>query len=206
MNVPSTPYPPMPPQQQPASHAPFGASPQGYPPFGYPPQGSKKKKKRAWIIVLVLLLAAIVVGCLLAFYMCDAESNRDRNADFGQLEGKSAAEIQQMLDQQVEEGMFNISIAGLVEFEDGTTPGNWEIENIPGNRYLMQVTVTRDDNGDVIYESGIIDPNYHVQRAPLKYDLPKGDYECTAVFSALDPESEEMVGQAGAKVLVRVKS
>lgn len=181
--------------------------PQYPPPFGFPPQqDKKKKKKRAWLIVLILLLAAIAVACLLAFYMCSGESNRDRNADFGQLEGKSNDEIQEMLNRQVEEGMFNISIAGVVEFENGTSPGNWEIENIPGNRYLMQVTVTRDDTGEVVYESGVIDPNYHVQRAPLSYDLPAGDYNCTAVFSALDPETEEMVGQAGAKVLVRVKS
>lgn len=199
MNAPNAPYPPQMSSQ-------YGM-PQYPSPFGYPPQqDKKKKKKRAWIIVLILLLAAIVVACLLAFYMCDAENNRDRNADFGQLEGKSTAEIQEMLNQQVEEGMFNISIAGVVEFENGTAPGNWEIENIPGNRYLMQVTVTRDDNGETIYESGIIDPNYHIQRAPLAYDLPAGEYNCTAVFSALDPETEEMVGQAGAKVLVRVKS
>ena len=204
MNAPSAPYSQVP--QQPMAQAPYGVPPQGYPPYGFPPQGNKKKKKRAWIIVLVLLIASIAVACLVAFYMCDAENNRDRNADFGQLEGKSAAEIQEMLNQQVEEGMFNISIAQLVEFENGSAQGNWEIENIPGNRYLMQVTVTRDDNGDVVYESGIIDPNYHIQRAPLKYNLPKGDYECTAVFSALDPETEEMIGQAGAKVVVRVKN
>lgn len=198
MNAPNAPYPPQMPQQ------PQYGMPQYPPPYGFQP--NKKKKKRAWIIVLILLLAAIVVACLLAFYMCDAESNRDRNADFGQLEGKSNEEIQEMLNRQVEEGMFNISIAGVVEFENGTSPGNWEIENVPGNRYLMQVTVTRDDNGEVIYESGIIDPNYHIQRAPLAYDLPAGNYDCTAVFSALDPETEEMVGQAGAKVAVVVKN
>lgn len=197
MNAPNAPYPPQIPQQ------PQYGTPQYPPPYGFQP--NKKKKKRAWIIILILLLAAIAVACLLAFYMCDAENNRDRNADFGQLEGKSNEEIQEMLNQQVEEGMFNISIAGVVEFENGTSPGNWEIENIPGNRYLMQVTVTRDDTGETVYESGIIDPNYHIQRAPLLYDLPAGTYPCTAVFSALDPETEEMVGQAGAKVSVVVK-
>ncbi len=218
MNTPQAPFPPQQPMNMPGGY-PYGqpgipaqgmpSTPQpGMPPFGYPPQQpeEKKKKKKAWIWILILFIVIIIVACLLAFYMCDGGLGRDRNGELGQLEGKSEAEIQEMLNKQVEEGMFNIAIASYIELENGSSPADWEIENIPGNRYLMQVTVTRDDNGQVIYETGIIDPNYHIQRAPLDYNLPKGIYECTAVFTALDPETEEPVGQAGAKLTIEVKS
>lgn len=210
MNVPNAPYP----QQmngQPQYHQGNGGMyPQYQMPYGYPPvppgQQPKKKKKKAWIWILILLLIIIAVACVLGFYMCDGGNGRDRNGELGQLEGKSQAEIQEMLNKQVEEGMFNIAIASYIELENGSAPADWEIENIPGNRYLMQVTVTRDDTGQVIYETGIIDPNYHIQRAPLDYNLPKGIYECTAVFTALDPDTEQSVGQAGAKLTLEVKN
>lgn len=224
MNAPRAPYPPqqhvppaypygpqrMPQGMPPQGFRPQGMPPQGFPPYGYPSQQpeEKKKKKRGvgfWLAI-ILVIVAIVIAVLLGLYMCDGGSNRDRYGELGQLEGKSTEEIQAMLNSQVDEGMFNIAIAQMVEFESGTSEGDWEIENVPGNRYLMQVTVTRDDNGSVVYESGILDPNYHIQRAPLAYDLPAGNYPCTAVFTALDPETEEMVGQAGAKVMVQVKS
>lgn len=211
MNTPYAPYPPQPANVPPSGYPfgqPQGAMPPGYPPYGYPPpqEGKKKKKGPLFWIVLILFLLILAVGIFAAWWFLGGASNRDANADLGSLEGKTPEEIQDMLNKQVDEGMFNIAIASYVEFEDGTSPGEWAIENIPGNRYLMQVTVTRDDNGQVIYETGIIDPNYHIQRAPLDYDLPAGQYPCTAVFTALDPETEEPVGQAGAKLTVDVKN
>ena len=108
------------------------------------------------------------------------------------------------LDRKVEEGMFNISIASVIEFEDGTSNGTAYIENVPGNRYNMQVTITEDETGDVLYESGVLQPNQYIENITLTRDLDPGSYEATAMFTALDPDTFQETGQAAAKVNLEV--
>ena len=102
--------------------------------------------------------------------------------------------------------MFNISINTAPTFENGKAEGPLQIENVPGNRYLMQVLITLDDTGELIYETGLIEPNHHIQSAKLDVELEKGEYLATAVFNAYDPETEEYIGSAGAKLTITVLS
>ena len=78
------------------------------------------------------------------------------------------------------------------------------VENVPGNRYNMQVTVTDDDSGDVLYESGVLAPNQFIENIALAKDLDAGTYPATATFRALDPTTYDEVGQAAAKVTISV--
>lgn len=156
----------------------------------------------AALLALLLILAPLV---LLGLRTCSPDAGaRDPNAALGQLNGKSPEEIQAALGDLVAEGMFSISIASVAEFADGSSEGELRIENAPNNRYLMKVTVMRDDTGEAVYESGVIEPNHHIQRARLAVDLPAGTYPCTASFEALDPETEQPVGRAEAGVRVIV--
>lgn len=156
-------------------------------------------------VALVVAVVAVLVACFFAFRSCSPSSEgRDPNAALGQLEGKTQEEIQAELDRIVEEGMFNISISSIVKFEDGQSEGDLRIENVPNNPYLMKVEISRDDTGEVVYASGMIEPNHHIQSAKLSVDLDAGDYPCTAVFYAHDPETEELVGQAAAKLTISV--
>ena len=157
-----------------------------------------------WIMTAVAVLALAVAG-VLAFQMGNQSvQGRDPNAALGQLEGKTPEELQAELDRIVEEGMFNISIASYVEFADGAAEGEMRIENVPGNHYLMQVEVVRDDTGETVYRTGMIEPNHHIQRARLDVDLDAGSYACTAVFYAFEPDTEEPVGQAAAQMTIVV--
>ena len=67
------------------------------------------------------------------------------------------------------------------------------------------VTITRDDTGEIIYVSGLLPPNHHIQEDVLLVDLDAGDYPCTATFTAYDEEQNE-VGMASAKITVTVLS
>ncbi len=166
------------------------------------------KRPVGYYVAVAVAVVAVIVACFFAFKSCSDEGSRERdpNANMGQLDGKTDEEIQAELNRIVEEGMFNISISGEVEFASGTSEGELRIENVPGNQYLMQVTIVRDDNGRTVYESGIIEPNWHIQKARLSEDLPAGTYPCTATFYAYDAETEELVGQAAAKVSIVVLS
>lgn len=169
-------------------------------------QSQPQKRRRGpffWIAIIVALLAiAVIIWLVISSF--GGGLVRDPNQASGQLEGKTPEEIQAELERVVDEGMFNISIASIIEFPDGTSPGEIRIENVPGNRYLMQVTITDDATGQTLFTSGVIEPDHHIQTAPLDVDLDAGQYACTATFSALDPNDETEIGQAAAKVTINV--
>ncbi len=169
------------------------------------PVEARRKSRKGIIIALAIALIAAALAIALALTMCtDAKSRRQ--GDAGQLAGKSEAEVRAELDRVVEEGMFNISIASVIELDHGSAPAELRIENVPGNRYLMRVTIMRNDTGEQIYATDLIEPDHHIQRDALDVVLPAGSYECTALFEALDETSEEPVGQAAAIVTLNVLS
>lgn len=163
--------------------------------------------KKLLLTACVLLAAALVV--LLAILLRTPKMGpsgivRDTAALAGQLENKTEEEIIAELNRVVDEGMFNISINTTPTFPDGKSEGPLQIENIPGNQYLMRVQIQLDATGEVLYETGLIEPNHHIQTAKLDVELEKGEYPATAVFNAYDPETEEYVGSAGAKMTIKV--
>ena len=178
--------------------APKGAIPHA----GSPEQ--KSSRKRAAVIAIICALAAIAIWLLVWLFACNGASLFDPNAQDGQAPYKSAEEMQAELDRVVEEGMFNISIAGAIQFDDGASEGTAYIENVPGNRYNMRVRITEDATGDVLYESGVLKPNQLIEQIALTKDLDQGSYPATATFTALDPSSYDEVRQAAAKVVVNV--
>lgn len=176
-----------------------------YPVAPQQPEEEEKKKKRGAgfyigiIIAIVAILAAIGIGIFMFM-----DSTQYRGGTLGQLDGKTQEEIQAELDRVVQEGMMNISIASVIEFENGGAEGEVKIENSPANHYLMQVEISLNDTGEVVYQSEILEPNYHIQYASLDVNLPAGNYPCTATFYALDPDTEDLVGQAAAAVTLVV--
>ena len=103
-----------------------------------------------------------------------------------------------------QEGMFNISINPDIRMTSGRAEAELRVENIPANHHLMSVTLSRDDTGEVLYASGLIEPGYHIQAVPLETVLPGGSYTATALFTAYDLETEQPAGQAAARVRITV--
>ena len=173
---------------------------------------TKKNKKRrdrllaAAVLVLVILLLLLLRSCSGSGSQQAPKRERDPNAQVGQYEGKTEAEIQAELDKIVEEGMFNISINSTVFLPSGKDEAELRIENIAANHHLMSVELTRDDTGEVLYTSGLIEPGYHIQSVPLNVVLPQGTYAATALFTAYDPDTEDPVGQAAAQITIEVGS
>ncbi|WP_165061981.1 hypothetical protein [Adlercreutzia sp. ZJ154] len=195
-----------------AQYAQYAAAQPGYssntyrPPVTSQPSQASKRKRGAgfWIGIVVAILALIAAAILAYFMLFSGDGRGARSGTAGQLEGKTPEEVQAEIDRVVEEGMFNISIASVVEFQDGTSEGEFKIENVPNNPYLMRVVITREDTGEQVYETGIIEQNFHIQSDKLDVDLAKGQYPCVATFYALDPETEEEVGSAAAQITINV--
>lgn len=155
-------------------------------------------------LAAIALVAGIGIGVFL-FMNSTQIVPTHRSGELGQLDGKTKEEIQAELDRVVQEGMFNIAIANVVQLANGSSEGDFSIENSPANHYNMQVDISLVDTGEVIYTSGILEPNYHVQYAKLDKPLSKGTYNCIATFHALDPKKDGAeVGSASAAMTIVV--
>lgn len=174
---------------------------------------SEKRTDRTLYAILVCMILIIIILIILLLRSCPGgekhiitDYDRDPNASIGQLEGKTPEEIQAELNRIVEEGMFNISINATPVFPDGSAAGSLKIENIPANHYNMKVKITLDETGQTIYQSGIIEPNHHIENAPLDVALPKGTHAATATFTAYDPDTHAVMGHAAVKISILVEN
>ena len=129
----------------------------------------------------------------------------DEAAIEGGWESLSQEEVEAKLNEQLEEGMINISMNTSPWFEDDTSPGNLMIVNETINRYPQKVEIVRNDTGDVIYTSGAIPVGNKIEAAKLDVELDAGVYECTALFHNLD-NSGNIIGSAGAIITITIKN
>lgn len=169
----------------------------------------KKKKKRRTLLLLLLLLLVLAVGIgAIVWWNTRPKMDDmtqywfDKYAQDGTLTDKSPEDIQSILDQIVEGGMVNVSMNGVVVFEDGTSEGSLGVENIKENQFYVRVILTNDADGSVLYESKGIKPGQYIDKIKLNKDLPAGEYQCTVTEIITDPDTLEDINQI--KVAVKL--
>lgn len=172
---------------------------------GAAPKPEETNPKRKYMIPVIIVLAVLIVAAIIvAAVALNGSGFYDDAAKEGQAPYKTEEEMRAEMDRSVEDGMLNISIASMIEFQDGTSSGTAYIENVPSNKYDMKVTITLDSNGDVVYQSKALKPNSYIETIKLDKDLDAGTYPATATFTAYEPDSQEEVGQAAAKITLVV--
>lgn len=171
-----------------------------------PKASGPNKQRNLRIIIGVVVVVIIVIVCAFFFVNNSNSGFYDPDAKEGQASYKTLEEIEAERNRQMQEGMLNISIASQIEFENSSSPGTAFIENVPSNKYVLKVTITTDNNGEVVYQSGGIRPDSTIETITLSQPLAAGVYPATATFTAYDPDSLQEVGQAAAKVTLVVKN
>ena len=172
----------------------------------------KKGKKGKVILLLIILLLLAVIGALVWFFVLHPPAPAGLQADPNVQVGSNSmtqAEREAELNKLVDEGMltFYINSTPMYSLSRPEQGCNWLIENPKENNNRFTVTITRDDTGDVVYQSGYLDPEQYIDVAPLKegVTLPKGEYSCTAIFSTYSlEEGHEPLGQGGALITLYI--
>ncbi|MDG6138496.1 hypothetical protein [Lactococcus formosensis] len=109
-------------------------------------------------------------------------------------------------EKEVDESKFTLSIYPEATFEDGKSTGAIYIKNDVKNAYPIAVQIVEDKSGDIIYESGAIEPGFEITEDELNKNLKKGTYKCTAEVSIYDPQTKKYKGQTAAEIEVEVKN
>ncbi|MEG0630534.1 MAG: hypothetical protein RSG57_04020 [Christensenellaceae bacterium] len=176
---------------------------------------NKGKGNKTLLVILIIAVIAVLIVLLYIGVIKPAmepkqspeqvaaeELIKEKNAELGIIPGMTNEEIQERLNQVVTDSMLNISINSVPYFQNGQSEGNLRLENVQGNKYSFVVEIVRDDTGERIYKSGLIDPGYFVENAKLDVELAKGKYPCVATFTAYD--GIEQIGTVGAQIVITV--
>lgn len=176
----------------------------------------KRKMKLSPIHISLIALAILVVIAVIVTFVVKKDEPKepttqsgivyDDSAVEGGWETLSQEEIEQRLNDKVQAGMINISCNTAPYFKDGKSEGNVMLVNELNNLYPQKVEFYRNDTGEKIYESKAIAVGSKIERAKLDVELPAGEYECTAYFSNLDPDSGATLGVAGAIITITIQN
>ena len=168
----------------------------------------KRKGTRVVILILVLVLL-VAAGAFTAWYFLIRPPYNDRlepNAVVGVMPGKTNLQIEEELTRQVQEKEVAFAINSAPVFENGTAEGNLLFENPKSNQKLTRVEILRDDTGELIYKSGLLEPGSYIPEASLSVDLDAGTYSCTAYIYAYKLEDESYIGKVAAGINITVEN
>ena len=165
----------------------------------------------AVIVLATVFCAAVLAGAGYAVYA----GSRQPEVRYPQLEPEAYVQSGTLsdpagrraeLDDIVREGMMTFSINATPSMKDGKAMANLLIENPPDNGNRFTVSITREDTGEKIYQSGYLDPEQYIENAPLDVELEAGEYACIASFDAYRISDNAYIGRAGAKITLYVQN
>lgn len=169
-----------------------------------------KKKKRKKLLIILLCLLLITCGYGIYYFGSNTPKEKvsvisgdflPKGKDAKQMSDKELADTAQ---KKADASNFNMVIGSKAEIDGQTQKGKLNIRNPKNNAYPVNVVITDDKTGDVVYTSGAINPGEEVSDVQLEKKLTKGDYQTTARFSLYDPKTKAKKGEvaAGVKFIV----
>lgn len=157
-------------------------------------QIKEKKNKRKIIISIALLLLTVLVLHQLGYirFPWNQQNLVGGNARQGPLPGMSEDELLEYLQRRADDSNVSLKMNSRPVFENGNSEGTLLIENPHYNNYdmVVQIYLGNDNTGRIIYESGHIPPNHHIDKDKLNTKLDKGIYDAIAYVTFYDNERQ----------------
>lgn len=157
-----------------------------------PPENSSKKGIKKKIAISIAILLLLLLG-LLGLYLYHREEDPFVGIAAGAKQGSPYGDEEEAQEGSNGRAAMDISLNGRPVFENGESAGDLNIVNPESNTLYMNVEITLDDTGEVLYDPGAIPPGYYIDNDKLSKVLEAGEYEATAHVNLLDPEDLEAV-------------
>lgn len=135
-----------------------------------------------------LACIGIVAAIMVSLCACSSQENPDKHLESPQ---HITEEQSQEISSDSSNSAAKVSINTNIVCKDSDAPANLMIYNDEDNSESWRVTISRQDNGDCVYESDIIPVGYSVDESILQSSLPKGKYPCIASFHILDEDGND---------------
>ena len=165
-------------------------------------RNDKKKRRLAMGAIIAALLALLLAG--LAMCHSCGDDWLDPSARDGSYAGKTQEQIIADLNANVQEGMMNISVATVMQGKEGSDMVNVRFENIAANHWDQKCTITLDETGEVLWQSGAIKPGQSIDDAKLSRTFDAGAYPVTATVTGYDSDTHEEKGKLAGKVTLYI--
>lgn len=165
--------------------------------------GKARKKRRLVTAAAIAALLALLLGGLAMCHGCGG-GWLDPAARDGSYAGKSHEQIVADLNASVQEGMMNISVATVMQGKEGSDTVNVRFENIAANHWDQKCTITLDETGEVLWQSGAIKPGQSIDNATLSRTFDAGTYPVTATVTGYDSDTHEEKGKLAGKVTLYI--
>lgn len=171
---------------------------------------SKIRSGFIFLAVICLLAGSFFVGMGLQKMFSNQQTRREyakSELEWKQelAEGEDDAIVRDLRNQELVKNMKYVSLERQIYFDHSEEPGEARIANDSKNNFSCTLRIVRDATGEVIYESGLIEPGYYIEEIQLTGGLKQGFYPCTAVWSFYT-QGEEYAGETAWKVVVIIKS
>ena len=93
------------------------------------------------------------------------------------MEGAMDVESEQ---RKASDATVNIKLSARPRFDNGDAEGSLVIVNSAENQCIMRVEIRLNDTDQLIYDSGMMQPNTYIEQDKLAVHLEKGEYPATA--------------------------
>ena len=155
----------------------------------------------AFAVLSAMVLLVIATGAIfLTWNPGGDERQMERDAVAGHMPGADHNNVHA----QAGETEILFSINTNQAFAGDTGTGDLLFENPAENQKLVRLQICRLDNGESIYESGLIKPGYYIAREKLDIVPERGDYPCKAYVYGYRPDNYEYIGKVETDIIVSV--
>lgn len=108
------------------------------------------------------------------------------------------------MNEKLDAGKMCINMVSRVSFSSTYSSGRFGIINSEANNFPQFITITENNTGAIIYQTGLINPGECILYDTLDVVLAKGLHDCTATFIQVDLVAKKVCGKAAAKVTIEI--
>lgn len=159
--------------------------------------------KRACIVFLAAdIVVACALGAALALYRRAGSDNSQRDALARQME-MSQSDWEEAYAQLLGDAHRAVSLRSEADVQNGRI-GIW-LSNEEENGSAVEMELVLLASGDVIAQTDLVDPGWHVETVQLDKQLAPGEYQCLARLHFYTMDGSRYIGATAKQVLLRVE-